>query len=483
MSLRFKFVVALVLLALTLGVNVASTVWGLRFLDRELAWPLRSVQAVMSRLHEIKRAGERQSELLENGGSGPDDPRFAREQEAAVSALEELDALPTAAVRSGISSTRNLRERTERIGELGTSAGLAGTAGSDELARALRERHELIERIEGRILADARLAVDHARRLETLIQVVVAVSVVGAVAIAALITLLVRRWVLLPIERLREGAERLGRGEFDHRIALGTGDELGRLAAEFDEMAAMIKAMQDERVERERLAAIGEMSRRVVHNLRTPLSGIRALAETTRGELDPGSDLREVQDRIIASVDRFEGWLQGLLRASSPIVLHPRPLDPAALARGVVEHHADAAAARGIALRFEPGDLPATVRADPHHLEHALTALVSNALDFGPAGSEVVVRGGGGGGEGGYWTLTVTDSGPGVPVELQASVFRPYFTTRPGGTGIGLAMVKQVAERHGGTVVLRCPAHDAPEARGSPGTAFTIRLPVDAGVG
>jgi signal transduction histidine kinase len=478
MTLRFKFVVALVLLALTLGVNVASTVWGLRFLDRELAWPLRSVQAVMSRLHEIKRAGERQSDLLlADGGLGHAGPEFAQEQAAALAALAELDALPTAAVRSGISSTRNLRERTERIGELGT---LAGAAGFEELSRALRERHELIERIEGRILADARLAVDHARRLETLIQVVVAVSVVGAVAIAALITLLVRRWVLLPIERLREGAERLGRGEFDHRIALGTGDELGRLADEFDEMAAMIKAMQDERVERERLAAIGEMSRRVVHNLRTPLSGIRALAETTKGELDLGSDLRDVQDRIIASVDRFEGWLQGLLRASSPIVLHPRPLDPAALARGVVEHHADAAGARGIGLRFEPGDLPASVRGDPHHLEHALTALVSNALDFGPAGSEVVVCGGR---DGGYWTLTVTDSGPGVPAELQASVFRPYFTTRPGGTGIGLAMVKQVAERHGGTVVLRCPAHDAPEARGSPGTAFTIRLPVDAGVG
>ncbi|MBL4790043.1 MAG: hypothetical protein JKY60_13725, partial [Kordiimonadaceae bacterium] len=86
-------------------------------------------------------------------------------------------------------------------------------------------------------------------------------------------------------------------------------------------MASLIKAMQDERVERERLAAMGEMAQRTVHNLRTPLAGIRALAEITKSELDEGSELGEMQDRIMASVDRFEIWLQGMLRVSSPMAL------------------------------------------------------------------------------------------------------------------------------------------------------------------
>ena len=61
---------------------------------------------------------------------------------------------------------------------------------------------------------------------------------------------------------------------------------------------------------------MGEVVRRVVHNLRNPLAGIRGLAEYTRGELEAGSDLREAQDRIMQTVDRFEGWLKGMLRAT-----------------------------------------------------------------------------------------------------------------------------------------------------------------------
>lgn len=479
MTLRTKFLIALLLLLGTLTVNVGATIWGLRFLDRELAWPLSSVQSVMSRLHEIKRAGDDQRHIV--GSDAPDLDAFAAAQASAETAVSELESLPTVSIRSGISTFRNIRDRTDQIALLGSDWSNSPEAPPPPgLAEAIHDRHEVIERTEGRILDDARLAVDHAGRLERLVAVVIAVSVVGALSVSALIMLLVRRWVLVPIERLRQGAERLGQGRFEHRIGLDADDELGRLGAEFDTMAALIKEMQDERVERERLAAIGEMSRRIVHNLRTPLSGIRSLAETTHSELDPGSDLRAVQERIIASVDRFEGWLRDVLRASSPIELNPEPVDPSALIAAVIENHADAAEARRIAIHPRLDDLPERVRADAHHLEHALTALVSNAIEFSPPDSVIGVKAGC---ADGYWTVEVTDSGPGVPEELHDAVFRPYFSTRAGGTGIGLALVRRVAERHGGSVVLRSPARAGPEARETPGAAFTLRLPVDAGAG
>lgn len=483
MNLRNKFVLAQLLLGLTLAVNVGATVWGLRFLDRELAWPLRSVQSVMSGLHEIKRSGEAQADIVRAPAAVGVDPRtaFFTEQQAVHAMLDRLDALPSVSVRSGVSTARNLRSRTDRIGEMAERWFAGRSPGErDALLGALDERHELIERVEGRILDDASLAVDHGRRLELLMAIVVSVSVVGAAAIAVLISLLVRRWILVPIEHLRVGAEQLAKGDFEHRIGLATDDELGRLGREFDQMAGTIQRMQDERIERERLAAIGEMSRRIVHNLRTPLAGIRGLAEITKSELQPGSDLLEVQDRIIASVDRFEGWLQSLLRSSTPISLHTRAFDPAKLVRAVIESHTDAARARSVGLRFEPDNLPGTVCADPHHLEHALTALVSNAIEFSPPGSDIRLVGGS---DGGYWTLEVIDSGPGIPEHLHASVFRPYFTTRPSGTGIGLAIVKQVSEQHGGSVAIRSPADHAQESSNAVGTAFKVRLPVDAGAG
>jgi signal transduction histidine kinase len=313
-------------------------------------------------------------------------------------------------------------------------------------------------------------------RLRALVLIILIVSVTGAGAIAVLMSMFIRRWVLVPLEILREGAERLGRGDFEHRIPVTARDEFGRLGDEFNEMAGLIKAMQDERVERERMAAMGEMARRIVHNLRTPLAGIRNLAETTRSELEPGSDLIGVQDRIMSSVDRFEGWLSEMLRASSPIELDPRPFSPRAIVGSVVESHVDAARARGLTIRADLDGLPEEAVGDPAHIEHALTALVSNAVEFGPHGSEVRIEGGCGGG---YWSVRVVDSGPGVPEDLRAAIFRPYFTTRQGGTGIGLALVKRVADQHGGTITVRSPV----DADSGVGTAFELRLPTGAGDG
>lgn len=486
MTLRTKFGLVFLLLAATLAVNVGASVWGLRFLNRELAWPLQSIQQVMSGLHEIKRAGEAQALAIGSGRvltqSRTADPSADpdRELRAELSRLDaeiesvhaSLDAVPTQQVRSGISSMVNLRDRSRSIAVLIDQwLETERREQFDELVSALDARHELIERIEGRILADAALAVDHGQRLRRLVLLIVIVSVAGAVAMAALMVLLVRRWLLVPIEAIRSGAERYGSGDLTHRIELNSGDELGRLGDEFNEMAELIQRMQDERIERERLAAMGEMARRIVHNLRTPLSGIRTLAETTRSELADGSDLIPVQDRIISSVDRFEGWLREMLRASSPIELSLRPFEPRALVESVADAHRDAACASDVVFLCDIDALPTQAVGDPGHLEHALTALLSNALEFAPRGSEVAINGRS---EAGYWSVEVVDSGPGVPEALQAEIFRPYFTTRQGGTGIGLALVKRVAEQHGGTIGVRSPA----DPDSGSGTAFVLRIPV-----
>lgn len=485
MTLRTKFAWVVVLLAGTLGVNVGASVWGIRFLERELAWPLESVQSVMDGLHRVKRAGEEQAALIGAGRAAGPAPvsdadstrqRFGQLSDQIRGTLAELDGMQSYMMRSGISTTRNLRERSADIERHGDAWLRGDQSAWAPLVAALDERHELIERLEGRLIHDAALAVGHGESLRYAILVIIGVSVAGAGAVAALTILLVRRWVLVPVSEMREGAERLGRGEFDHRIPVHNDDELSRLAREFNVMAGLIRSMQDERVERERLAAMGEMARRIVHNLRTPLAGIRALAETTRSELDPASDLIGVQDRVIASVDRFEAWLQGMLRASSPLDLHPAPFDPRPLVGAVVEAHAPAGSARRVRVRLVDAGLPPRVVGDAHHLEQALTALVSNAIDFAPEGGEVVVEGSA---ADGVWTVRVVDGGPGVPEHLRQAIFRPYFTTRQGGTGIGLALVRRVAEQHGGTIAVESPT----DRDSGLGSAFELRLPIDAGGG
>lgn len=493
MTLRAKFFVVLTLLGLTLGANVALSVWSIRFLERELAWPLRSAQPVLSGLHRIKRLGEAQASEMGIGRSSTDRtvaqdmpvpdaralaPSVIRIEEQVVEQLAAMERVDSLRLRSGVSTTQNLRARSQEIMDLARRWESEGTTELlEQLIAQIEARHELIERIEGRIIEDAALANTYGQRLKVLIYSIIAVALLGAVLVAVFSVILLRRWVLEPVARLREGAQHFARGEFGHSIAVQTGDELGQLGDEFNHMASMIQAMQDERIERERLAAMGEMAQRTVHNLRTPLAGIRALAETTQSELEPESDLREIQQRIIATVDRFEGWLQGMLRVSSPLQLNQRPYQPAELVRGIVESHRGAAQSQSVELNLETTTSPGDAVGDPDHLEHAVTALLSNAIDYAPAQSAVeldlsYMEG--------YWTLRVRDHGPGIPTELHVSIFRPYFTTRKGGTGIGLALVKRIIDQHHGSIEVQSPANPPSEGDTGPGTAFVMRIPMDA---
>lgn len=487
-SLRSKFSIVLVLLGLTLAVNVALTVWSIRFLERELAWPLRSAQPVLSGLHQVKRLGEQQANALGSGRSGagiePDAakrlnavdvaPELIEAEQAVIDELIEMRSLSSLQLRSGVSTTENLRARSEHI--MGLLA--RWQRGSDpdvyrQIVEQIGERHELIERIEGRIIEDARLAADYGRRLKIVILVIIAVSVLGVGLSAMLAAVLLKRWVLVPVGLLRSGAERLGAGDLDHRIDISTGDELGQLGDEFNRMASLLKAMQDERIERERLAAMGEMAQRTVHNLRTPLAGIRALAETARSEMDEDSELSKMQERIISTVDRFESWLQSMLRVSSPLGLEHREYDPQGLILAVMDSHRGAAERRSLKLGFEQLGQPRQAMGDPDQLEHAITAVLSNAIDFAEPGGEITLVAGE---SDAYWTLRISNEGPAIPPDLQVSIFRPYFTTRRGGTGIGLAMVKRIVEQHHGRVEVESPTN--PDS--GTGAAFFFWIPVDA---
>ena len=492
MSLRQKFFVILVLVSMILGAIVALSIWSIRFLERELAWPLRSAQPVLSGMHSIKRLGELQAsdlglgrftlvDVVDTSFTAPESSKTApgviHAERQILLLLDGMEDVASLRLRSGVSTVENLRRRSGEIMNLAERWASSGSADDFVmLIDRIEERHELIERIEGRIIEDAALANTYGQRLRVLIYLIIAVGLIGAALVAAYSVLLLRRWVLRPIERLRIGAQHFAHGEFDYTIEVNTGDELGQLGTEFNHMASTIQAMQDERVERERLAAMGEMAQRTVHNLRTPLAGIRALAETTQSELEPGSDLKELQQRIIASVDRFEGWLQGMLRVSSPLQLYHREYRPIELIQGVVESHRGAAESRSVTIGLEIDQEPGPAVGDPDQLEHAVTALLSNAIDYAPSGTPVELTVGS---IEGYWTLKVRDHGPGIPADLHVSIFRPYFTTRKGGTGIGLALVQRIIDQHLGSIAVQSPVN----GDSSPGTAFLMRIRLDARVG
>lgn len=487
MSLRTKFGLLLAFLALTLLVNAGVAAWAVRTTEVELDRPLVSVDAVLRELARAKRAIGAQHNMIarELAAIGPrpepgeTDFGSAIERQAAIidSALARLDLEDVYRLRSGIATTRNLRERTEAA-EADIGLWLEG---GDEEARAratanLFNLHELIERIEARIVEDVLLASSHIGVQRSSIRRILLASGIAVLIACGLGLKLVQRWVLSPVAALRKAAEKIAAGDFTHRLEAGSRDELGLLSEEVNHMSAMVVKLQEERVERERLAAIGEMARRIVHHLRTPLSGIRGLAELTRAEFDPSSDLAECQGRIIQTVDRADSWLQDLLRHSRPLELRPDRQDVASWLERVVESRRPRLEARGLSLRMDLAPDLGAAMFDPVHLEHAVAALVDNAIHAAPDRTEVAIEAGSAGGR---WHVRVRNEGPGISEEVRRNLFRPYFTTRASGTGMGLAVAQQVAKAHGGLVRL---LEGESDHGAGPGTTFEVDLPLEVGV-
>lgn len=502
MSLRTKFAILIGALAMAVTLTLALAGWSVVFLERELSAPLEDTERFMTRLAQIKRAvGAQHNLLAPEAGEAAIGPRGPREQltheriradfdmhkHAALAGLEELQALDPRVLGAVRAARSNLAARLDdayRAAEIWLEAlderepaPSAREARSQALAE-LFDLHELIERIEGQSLADARIALQHGQQSRNAV-IAMTAAMVGAAALTGLLGLiLVRRWVLLPVARLRTAAERLGAGDLSYRLDVSGNDELAQLSAEINEMASALTAIQKERIERERLAAIGGMTRRIVHNLRSPLAGVRMLAELTRMDLPGASPLRENQDRIVSTVDRFEAWISELLTLTRPLELTLRPQDAAAWAGGALETLRPAAEARGCSLELVAQ--PIQAKFDAPRLEQALVALVANAIDASPAGGRVTVEvgpaeaevppTGGTNSEADAWRLAILDEGRGIDPAHHDDLFRPYFTTKEKGNGIGLAMAQRVVREHGGD--LRA------EAAPGGGAAFVAEMPV-----
>jgi signal transduction histidine kinase len=221
-----------------------------------------------------------------------------------------------------------------------------------------------------------------------------------------------------------------------------------------------------ERERNERLRLLGQQLAGLMHDLRGPLSLILGNAELLAAEDDPTernleSDtiVRQV-DAVVQMMDEVLAYLRGESRVLTSRLLTDRFLAEVgeALQRDLTAH--------GIALRIDPGDLR-YLRADEPKLRRALLNLGRNAVDAMPGGGTLTIAAKA---QGSRALVSVSDSGEGIPEEIQPRVFETFFTHgKKGGTGLGLAFVRQVVEAHGGSVALTsAPGH---------GTTFTLDFP------
>ena len=289
----------------------------------------------------------------------------------------------------------------------------------------------------------------------------VAIAAVVALAVAAVASWLVTRMLTRPIRTITAAARRFSAGDRQARAELSGSGEIGELAETFDAMADTVS-----RSERERQT----MTADVAHELRTPLAALQAgLEELRDGLVDPAPDrLARLHDQSLR-LGRVVNDLAELSAAESAEVTATQDLDLARLARDEIAGHEPQMRASGLVV-VDQIDASVTVRGDPDRLHQALGNVLANATRYCRSGDrvQVVVRA-----DGPQAVLEVADTGPGIPPDELTHVFDRLWRGRAArdvaGSGIGLAVTRQVVSAHGGTV-------DATSRPGA-GTTITIRLP------
>jgi heavy metal sensor kinase len=274
------------------------------------------------------------------------------------------------------------------------------------------------------------------------------------------------RRALLPIGRLTDDAGRIEMERLSQRLPVpAAGDEVARLATTLNTMLARIQAGVDEQ---HRLVADAS------HELRTPLAAMRAELDVSLRADDLDPDAQAVLRSTLEEVERLTRTVDGLLTLTradqGALDLRPQPVDLAVVAGEAVGRLRALAGSRGVTVDVDAD--PAAAVADAAWAGRAIDDLLDNAIKFSPAGATVTVTTATVGDEA---LVRVLDEGPGIPAEAREAVFDRFQrldasrTRATGGSGIGLAIVREIAGAHGGRVWVE-PGLDG-------GSVFTLALP------
>ena len=299
---------------------------------------------------------------------------------------------------------------------------------------------------------------------------------VGGIGILAaiLITMWLAHRVTKPVEQLAEAAREVAAGNWNTRVDVPRGDELGELAETFNRMTQEMVEHRERLVQAERVAAWRELARRLAHELKNPLFPLQITVENLLRARDlPSQEFEEVFRESTATLLAEISNLKNIIGRFSDFSKMPQPQLQAVqlneVLRRVVALHEPQFNAPGkpkVAARLELAEGLPVIAADPDLLHRVFSNLVLNAMDAMPNGGTITLR---------TRELAehvqaeVADTGGGLTPEECQRLFTPYYTSKQHGTGLGLAIVQSVISDHHGTITV--------ESAPGQGATFRIELP------
>jgi signal transduction histidine kinase len=311
---------------------------------------------------------------------------------------------------------------------------------------------------------------DTLKKVSNIKRIIFFIMFVMPFGVAFLVYVLVKGFTT-PMQSLLYATRRLKEGDLDYRIK-GLKYEFGELAESFNEMAHSLKEQMYQMQQIEQIKVCGELATGLAHEIKNPLAGIKLSMEILVNDPSISPENKDVLIKVISEIKRIELLLKELLSLAKPPKLNFEEvnihdvLESALLFSSKEPTFKKSVGNIKIERRYE--DIP-KITADPMQLQQVFMNLILNAIDEMPEGGTIFINTSYN--KDNTVNIEISDTGKGIDEGIMDSIFKPFFTTKPRGTGLGLAVTKKIVEQHGGTISVR----NNPEG----GATFTVLLPLN----
>lgn len=271
-----------------------------------------------------------------------------------------------------------------------------------------------------------------------------------------------------PLSHLAAVVLRITSGNSDERLGAMGIREANEVGLAFNRMLDELKKKERQIVTTATLAAVGELTSRIAHEIRNPISSIKLNLQTISQSPSQDANCKELAQIAIGQAKRVEDLVGEMLEYAKPLAMTVEDVAFEDLMATSVQDVKRLADEKGVRLVFKDNLVHRKLLVDAEHFSQALANLLKNAFEASPVGSQVEVQAYELKNELWKYAIEVRDHGLGIRSDVRPRLFTPFFTTKPGGTGLGLANVRRIVDLHGGSVV----AENGREG----GAVFTIKL-------
>lgn len=295
------------------------------------------------------------------------------------------------------------------------------------------------------------------------VMLLLVLSIVGAVFVSG--------WITKPLRMIRSSVSNVSFGQHNEHINYNSNDEIGALVAEYNKKLTELDEAAARLAQSEREVAWREMAKQVAHEIKNPLTPMKLSVQHLQRVYnpdDPGNAerIQKVSAALIEQIDALTSIanaFSNFAKLPQPIMAEVDLIEVLKNVIGLFENNSESV------VELKPTVSSLLIRADKEMLVRVFNNIITNGIQAVPYGTnahillslEVLEN---------TVKVRIKDNGSGIASEQQTTIFEPYFTTKTTGTGLGLAMVKQIVEGHNGTISI--------EETGANGTVIVVELPL-----